>query len=278
MDRPILLTNLFNVATPELGVKVLEAPDPATLTTRANAVIAAAAAGGSASPYLQGFHLAGGGAGESCRAILTLGKNVGWGLFTSIPANLARVIFRRAHHHQQLTEVLEQMYAAIAAAGGDDAFVWEPQIVGTGRDGSYLVGLAWCDGTVGSLCLNAESFAETGPYTTPTTILSLTIPQSPDATLDSVTSWRVSWGMLVNDTTSSGAGCRLNMDGAPLWESYEAGAAAEWQANGAQYNHVQSATGPTVFDLIAVNTGVNAISVRGCYLRAEIANYPNNPS
>lgn len=277
MDRPILISNLSNVATPLLGVKVIEAPDPATLTTRVNAAIYAAAAAGYSSAFLQGFELAGGGAGESCRAIITLTRNLGWGLFTSIPCILAKVLYRRASHSDQLTRVLEQMYAYILA-NDPGAIVWQPRIVGTGRDGSYLIGLVWSSSTVGSLCLNVESFSESGPYTTPTTILSVTIPQTPDATVATETAWRVSWGMIVNDTTGSGAGVRLSEDTVPIWDTYETGAAAEWQESSGQHNHIQSAAGPTTFDLIAVNTGANAISVRGAYLRAEIANYPNNPS
>jgi len=278
MDRPILLTNLYNVATPLVGVKVVEAADPATLTERCQAIIDAAAGAGYASAYLQGFELAGGGAGDSCRAILTLTRNLGWGLLTSPPAGLARVMFRRASHSREITTVLEQMYAAIADGATYSPFIWQPRIVGTGRDGSYLIGLCWSDGNPGHVVLNTEAFAEAGPFTEPTTILSLTVPRTVDGTVDTETSWLVSWGMIVNDTTSSGAGIRLDMNAVPLWETYEAGAAAEWQDGSAQYNHIQDDAALTTFDLVVVNTGVNAVSVRGAYLRAELAGYPNSPS
>ena len=279
MDRPILLVNLQHAPNPELGVKVLSAPDPDTLTRRCQALINAAAAGGSASPFVQGFELAGGGSGASCQAILTLTRNLGWGLNTSIPAALARVKFRKARAPEQITRVLELMYAEIAAEASLAPFIWQPRIVGTGRDGTYLIGLLWADGSIGNMCLNVEAFAVAGPYTAATTILTLNVPATPDGTVDTDQSWHVTWGAIVNDADATGVKLRLERNSVSLWEHEEILAATDWESCFGQYNHLQSAAGASTYDLIVEPTvGGNAVNVRGVSLRAEICNYQNNPS
>lgn len=279
MDRPILLTNLSNVATPELGIKVLEAPDPVDLTAQAQAAIDAAAAGAAEFPYVHGFEFGASGGGDTSRVILTLGRNLGWGLsLTSIPASLAHILFRRAQNAAELTRVLEQMYADIAAQGGSNAYVWQPRIVGSGRDGSYLIGILWSDGGVGSVVLNTEAFAVSGPYTAATNILFLTIPQTVNANVNSETAWLLTWGMLVEDTVGGGFRVRLEEDGGNLWEQVDIGAANIWRNATGHHQVIQSAAGALGFGLWVEPIGVNALNVRGCYLRAELANYPNNPS
>jgi hypothetical protein len=266
-------------APPETGIKVIEARDPETLTRRVQAYIDAAAGGGFFSPYLQGFELAGSGAGATCRAILTITKNLGWGLNTSMPCALARVLFREAKHSQQLWEVIEQMWITIAGEGGADAFVWQPRIVGTGRDGSYLVGIAWCDGSFGSVLLGVESFPAQGPYTAATNIGSIVIPQTPGGLVETEQTWHVTWGAICNDAAGTGVKLRVELDTVSIWESEEILAATDWDANFGQCNHLQSAAGDSTYDLIVEPTvGGNAVNVRGVSLRAEICNYQNNPS
>lgn len=278
MDRSILLSNLTVPGNPELGIKVRQSRDPDSLTAQVQSAIDAAAAGGASYPYLQGCELAGGGGGDSVRAIVTLTRTVGWGLHTSIPAALARVLFRRANNAAEIETVLAQMYAAILASGGSDAFVWQPRIVGTGRDGAYVIGIVWSDGGVGSLAMNTESFAVSGPYTAATNILFLTIPQIVNANVNAEQAWLVTWGMLVEDTVGGGFRVRLEENGANVWEQVDIGAANIWRGATGHHQVIQSAVGDLGYGLWVEPIGVNALNVRGCFLRAEIANYPNSPS
>jgi len=280
MDRAILLANLNVAGHPELGVKVREASTPADLQNLIQSSITAALAGGEHFAMVQGFELAGGGGGASWRAMVTLGRNLGWGMLTSIPAAVARINLRVARHFSEIETVIAQMYAAIAAAtthGG--AVVWQPRITASGRDGTYLVGIVWADGNPGSLVLNQEFFSELGPVDAATTVLFLTVPQTCTATTDTEQNWRISWGALLNDVAGTGVKLRLLVDGVNTWESEQIGTAAQWLPSGGQMNHLQSATGNTLFTLILEPTiGGNQVKARGIYLRAEIANYPNNPT
>ncbi len=279
MDRAILLSNLHTGAHPELGVKVASAPDPATLTRVVQGYIDAAAGGGIGSPFVQGFELAGAGAGASCRATVTLTKNLGWGLLTSVPCSLARVLFRRASTVGQINTVLDQMYVAIAAAGGSDAFVWQPRIVGTGRDGSYLIGILWCDGTIGSVALTETATATQGPFVAAQTILSLTIPQTPDGTVDTDENWVLRWRAVVNDVVGTGVILRVEYNAATIWEDDHAGVVTDWDSRAGVYSFSTSPLGPGQLDLIVEpRVGGNGVNVRQAYMRAEIANYNNSPS
>ncbi len=279
MDRSILLSNLHSGTHPELGVKIACARDPVTLTREVQAYIDAAAVAGIEAPFVQGFELAGGGAGDSCQAIVTITENFGWGLNTSVPCSLARVLFRRANSVGQLRTVLDQMYVAIAAAGGANAFVWQPRIVGTGRDGSYLIGMLWCDGNVGDLCLTASAFGQQGPFVAAQTVLSVTIPQTPSGTVDSDSAWEVQWSGVVNDVAGTGVKLRLEFNTIPFWEDDHIGAATDWDSRGHVRVFTASPLGTSTIDLIVEpRVGGNAVNIRQAYLKAEICNYPNNPS
>lgn len=278
MDRLTRLNRLYDPGVASMGVKVIEAPDPQDLTTETQAAIDAFAASGEIMPFVHGFELAGGGGGDSARVILTMARSLGWGLMTAMPASRARAIFKRAQNAAEIETVLVKMYAAIAAAATYEPNVWQPRIVGTGRDGSYLIGILWCDGEAGILCRNQESFAASGPYTTATTILTVTIPQTLAGIQATDSAWHVTWGMIVEDVAGTKVKTRLELNAGSLWESEVSGGAGIWQPVFGQYNHYQDPAGASLFALIVEPNGGNQVNVRGCSLRAELAQYPDSPS
>lgn len=274
MDRPIALIDLSDVGNTSLGVKILQAPIAQSLQTQLQAAIDAAAASDAQYAMVQGLELGGSGSGATWRAMLTLTENQGWGFNTSVPCAIAKVYCAEARDAAEIETVLGHIYAAIAAAATNDPFVWQPRIAGSGRDGTYMVCVLWADGSPGQPTISVQSTAQQGPYTAAQTVASLTIPQSVNGLVATQQFWFVRWGVVLNDATGSGAKARLELNSAPLVESDEIGAAAEWQANSSVYVHTQSTVAPSVFDLIVEPTVPGlAINCRGIYLVATQQNY-----
>lgn len=274
MQRPIILNQLVDVAIPALGIKVREACTAADLQTQLQAVIAAAALVANPYPMIHGLELGGGGGGATYRGSLTVTRELGWGFGTSIPAAAAHVEIRSARNRRQIEEQLTQIYAAIAAAATELPYVWQVKVVGTGRDGSYLIGVLWSNGFPGRPTISVQETAPQGPYLAATTIQTLTIPRTVLGLGATETTWRIEWGAAVNDTTSSGAKLRLELDLGTLVEFEEIGSAAEWRSNESVYVHTQSSAADSVFGLVIEPTvGGNAVSCRGAHLVATMMNY-----
>lgn len=268
MDRPIALSKLIQVGVPELGVKILEAPYHSTLEAMVQEAIDDAAASAAVYPFIQGLRAAGSGGGATWRVMLTIAESVGWGNNDQLPCDRARFYCAPAQNAAQLMTVLAQLYARIAAAATASPIVWEPILLGTGRDGSYLVGLLWVDGAPGDPTYSQSSYAASGPYTAKTTILSFSIPQSLGGANANRHHWLIFWNCMLNDATGSGAIARLVRDTVTIQESEEIGSAAEWNSMGSHHIQEQSGAGMT-FDLeIEPTVGGNAINVRACALSA----------
>lgn len=275
MDRPIRLVDLQpGVPVPELGVKVLQAPEPADLAAQIQGAIDAAAAGVAEYPMVHGLELAGAGGGATWRAIVTLTETAGWGINTSIPCAVARVMCATAANAAELETVLGKLYTAIAAAASNEPVVWQPRIVGSGRDGTYLVSLLWADGSPGRPLSSIQSTPPQGPYTAATTLMSLTIPQALNGIADTRQFWQVQWGAALNDVAGTGAKLRLELNTVSQVEFDILGSAPQWQPNASVFMYTQSEAGPAVLDLIAEPTvGGNAINVKGVYLIARQVSY-----
>jgi hypothetical protein len=274
MDRPILLNDLVDAGIPALGVKVCEAQHVANLTTELQAVITAAAASAATYPMVEGFELAGGGGGNTVRGTLTITENQGWGFGTSIPAALAHVIIKTARNAPEIETVLAKAYAAIAAAATRDPYVWCQRIVGTGRDGSYVVGLLWSDGFPGPPTISTHHTPAQGPFLAGTSLLALTIPQAVGGLAGAQQFWRIEWGAAVNDVVGTGCKLRLELAGVPVVEFEQLGTAVQWQCNEHVYIHTQDTAGPSNFNLtIEPTVGGNGVNCRGAHLVATQLNY-----
>lgn len=276
MDRPVKLSSIIPERCPNaaLGIKVREAQDPKTLAAELRAAIGAAAASNASYPMLQGLEIGASGGGANWRGMLTLTENQGWGFATSIPCALAKIECAAAAHSAELETVLGQMYARIQAEATQEPYIWQPRIAGSGRDGTYLVALAWSDGFPGKPTIAVQSSEQAGPTIGMVPILYLQLPQAPSGLVAAQQMWRIEWGVVLNDVHASGARGRLLVDFAPKVETQEIGSVNEWRSIGGVYMHTQSTSGPTHFHLsVGPVVGGHQVNWRGSYLIATQLNY-----
>jgi len=276
MDRPIILGNIYNLGAPELGQHVVEAVDPVDLETEVERVFAAAAACGVSFPYIQGFSLAGGGAGNTVRATFQVVSNLGWGLNTAIPAARAHFCAGVARTSADIKRVTEYIFERLNLAyPTDDVFIWDVQIAGSGRDGSYWVGVLWSVGIVGRPTYWQHALPSSGPYAIPTTILLLTIPQSVGGITGTLGFWSIHWSIAVNDVggAATGVKARLLLDGVTVATEYEQtnAVATDWMCMGGVYLLTQSPAAPVTVAIEVEPGAGNTCNVRDANLLALMA-------
>jgi len=268
MDRPIQLSSLNVAGQPALGVRVAEAYDPTSLETRVAALLAAAAAATVPGAYVQGFTLAGGGGGASYRAAFTCTSNLGWGLDTALAAGAARFVCGSARNAPEMHAVLAILYDRIATAAQNNPFVWDVQISGSGRDGSYLIGILWSDGIVGQPTYEAHEAGPVGAFTGKHTMCTFTIPATLSGGPADAGYWALHWSVAVADATGGGVKARLLQGAATVRAEYEQiGAANEWLPAAGVYRHGQGA-GATIFSIEVESTGANNVDARHANLFA----------
>jgi hypothetical protein len=171
------------------------------------------------------------------------------------------------------------MYTEIAAEASNDPFVWNPRIVGSGRDGTYLIALLWSDGFPGNPTMDASEPGQLGPFVAETTIVSLVIPQSVNGIVDTEHSWVVHWDIMVQDTAATGVYARLERNGVPVQEAQITGLATDWWPCGSHLVHDQDSTGATTYDVVIEPVvGGNAVTVRDTHLTAVECVWEGAPS
>jgi len=272
VDRPISVANLLN-PDPNLGLYAFEGSHAETIQDQFSNQITQLAALIPGVPYvISSWTLTGGGAGAGWRASFDVGLNPGWGFNTCIPLRLARLVCREVQHAGQLRAVVADMLGALPPT----AFVFGIKHAASGRDGTYLVGILYCLQGAGSgnPSYYTDNYATQGPFVAETTVLSLTLPQTPlgDAVLGR--DWAVHYCMLLNDTTgASGVLGRLKRNTVTLVESRLTLPATDWVSFSGVHYQTQDNTGATLLELTVDVVGAN-VSVRGACLMALLMNAP----
>ena len=270
MDRPMPIADLLQLPTG--NVLTLSAADPHTLANRVNALFASFAGSGVYFPYVVGWSLGGGGGGAKYRCTVELSKTVCWGVNTAIPASLCKMRCASAVHDDQLDEVCHQMLQAIQAED-PDSFVWGSKITGSGRDGTYMVGILYSTGGMGGMpTYNVEALDPVGPFVAATVVASLTLPRSTGVGYEANRTYLINYSLEVEDTTGA-AGViadfnRLVPPADVLAQQEWAAPAAEWlQFSGHVYRAQE--TVDQQFDLRVTPVGAN-VSCRRARITAHL--------
>ncbi len=268
MNRPVRVDRLQN---PNLGLKTIEGTDPRDMALRCDQVFAAALAS-DPTAWLCGMSLGGGGGGAAWRVTLTLGDVLGAGPNgqASVYIGRAHVWFALARHFAELDAVTARLVDDITAAY-PNAFVYDVQVAGGGRDGIYMVAVCF-DEEANSPPLT-ESFNNS--QTTiggATDVVSVTLPQTPSGGPNDQVAFKVDWSIAVHDDTATSHVVGLYSDIAVAFvEEYEelATDVGDWPCYAGTYYVLQSVGIDTVMSIRVVPTGGN-VDIRDAQIIAQM--------
>jgi hypothetical protein len=269
MNRPITVANLLQ--EPNIGPQSFEGSHAQTLETQFNNSLTSLFASLPQSPYVvNGWDIVGGGGGAAWRASYDVGLNPGWGLNTSPPLGLTRVVFKEVKHARQMRPVVWEMLASLPAT----AYVWSIKYAASGRDGTYLVGILYSLDGFGSghLTYVAEVDGPVGPFVAETTVATLTIPQVISGIAAQQREYAVHYGLLLNDTTgAAGVIARLKGNGVTYRECQYTTPATDWVQFAGCKSQNQLAGADVVMELTVDVVGAN-VSARGAHIHALVVN------
>jgi len=279
MDRPIIIGNLHNLAVPELGLQIVQASDPTNLAARVEARFAALAACGVSFPYIQGFTLGAGGGGASWRACFECVQNVGWGLLTAVSAASAHFHCGIARNASEVHSLSRVLLSRIQTACPGNAFIWKMLVAGSGRDGSFMVGILWSCGVPGRMTRAMGVDAASGALAAATPICFFTLERTLSTTINDHVYWQIAWSTAIRDIGGTGVKARLEVGGAVIAEYEQTNAVAtDWMSMGGTRNVMQDSAAATLVELIAEPNGGNTCEVRASNLSAVMVNAPGAES
>lgn len=270
MDRPVIRTNL-HAPDPALGPYVLEAPYPADLAQLVQNQLAVISAALTFPAVVCSWNIAGGGGGANWRVSFDVALNPGWGLNTSPPVSLSSFVCDVAQNAAELRTVTQRLLLTIPS----DAAIWGIKQVGSGRDGTYLVGIWYSTGAYGSglMTYSAQYLDPQGPYTGSQILASITIPASVGGSAYTVREYMLHYAVALEDTTgASGVFGRLEVNSAMIAENSWSAPAGEWRNFSGHWQQNQLAGGPVVVELFCGTAGANNVTVRGVALAALLIN------
>jgi hypothetical protein len=269
MDRPAPINDVYDVA--HCGMLMFEAEDPEDLALQMQTAFATAAAAAPDFPWIQSWDLSGGGGGANWRAQVEICTNRGWGLNTAIPAGFARVAFGVAQNSPECVIVANNLMQAIQAAE-PDTLIWGWKSAGGGRDGAYLVGVMYCNGSGGRPTYYEAALAPQGPFVASTGILLFNLPQTLGGLPATERTWMVQYSIEIEDTTgANGVSAELTLDGGQLKAINFAAPAGEWHTFSGHVLHPQSIAGASQYQINVAPVGAN-VSCRGAVLSAVMIN------
>jgi len=231
MDRPFRVDRLN---LDGFGIRTVEGIDPRDLGNRATQLLADIAAQ-QPSAQVSGMTLGGGGDGAAWRCTFTSASQFPNGQ-QSIFAALGLVRFAIARHAAELDAVCRRVLLEMQA-GFPNAYLFETQIAGGGRDGIYLVAMLFSNG-VASPPYESLTAAAPQSVTTDTDILTVTVPQTTSGTVDDQCTYLLMYSIAVEDTNSGGFVAGLYDVTNAVWvQQYaDTGAAGQWDPAAGQWS------------------------------------------
>lgn len=269
MDRPALRGNL-TLPDPNLGVYAFEASRAAALQAQVNTSLAALGAGFTFPVSVRSWDVSGGGGGSAWRLAFDCCLDPGWGLNTSPPILLTRVVCREVKHATQLRAAAQALLLTLA----EDCYIWGVKYASSGRDGTYLVAILYStDGgqATGRMTYSAQATAEQGPYAVATLVTDIEIPLPAQASPYTVREYICHYAMTVQDN-SGGAGVKatLKLNSAVIHEQQWI-AAGDWIGFSGVYKFSQEVASTQLLELFVEPLAVT-VSVRGVSLNAVLIN------
>jgi hypothetical protein len=256
---------------PNIGPQAFEGSRAATIEDQFNDSLVSLFAALPESPYVvTGWDIAGGGGGAAWRASYEVGLNPGWGLNTSPPLGLTRMVCKEVKHARQIRPTLWEMLSNLPPT----AYHWGTKYAGSGRDGTYLVAVLYSLDGFGSgrLTYATEVDGPVGPFVAETTVATLTIPKVISGIAAQQREYAVHYGLLINDTTgASGVIARLKENGVTCRECQYTSPATDWLQFAGCKTILQLPAVDVVLELTVDVVGAN-VSARTAHIHALVCN------
>jgi len=202
MDRPHRIDRLNAAGA---GVFTVEGIHPSDLQDECDRVLEAFAASGLSSPYVSGITLDGGGDGATWRCSLTCAEALGPGeALQSIYAERAHVWFTQARNAPDIDRAKAVLLDAIEA-DYPTAYVFDVQIAGAGRDGSYMFAVLFSENEDSPPLINDFDGSNSGPQTDVYDAAQVVIPETVSGGPNDQAAYKIDWSVAVNRGVGAGS-------------------------------------------------------------------------